>query len=153
MKDRKLFTVAATGILAFSSLLSAQEKGQWRAASTTAKSITGDLAFTDIKLILNFNAFTIAQIRSLTPAEATALFHADPSGVGGGSLYRTDIPSDKRFLHKNTLCGSEDAQWVATYVVGKSLQLALFSGNDIPALTADSLANATNLCGTYTYVR
>lgn len=131
----------------------AQERGQWRAASTTARGVTGDVAITETKLMLNFSGYTIAQIRSLTPAEASALFHGDETADGTGSLYRTDIPGDKRFLHKNTLCGSEDVQWVATYVSGKTLQLALFSGSAMPKLTADDLANATNLCGTYSYVR
>ena len=97
--------------------------------------------------------FTAAQIRTLTPDEITALFHTDATANGTGNLFRTDIPGDKRFAHKNTLCGSEDVQWLATYIQGKTLQLAMFSGNDMPKLTADALANPTNLCGTYTYVR
>jgi len=153
MKFPKLLRAAALGVLAATSFLTAQEKGQWRAASTTAKGITGDVVFTDIKIILNFNAFTVAQIRSLTPAEATALFHADANAEGSGSIYRTEIPAEKRFLHKNTLCGSEETQWVVTYVNGRNLQMALFSGGSIPTLTPDALANATNLCGTYSYVR
>lgn len=131
----------------------AQEKGQWRAASTTARGVTGDVAFTDIKIAINFSAFTIAQIRTLDPAEATALFHAEEGSTGTGNLFRTEIPGDKRFLHKNTLCGADEVQWVASFVSGKTLQLAFFSGASMPKLTPDDLANATNLCGTYTYVR
>ncbi len=130
----------------------AQEAGSWRAASTTAKRVTGDVAFTDTKIYLNFSAFTLAQIRALTPAEITALFPG-ASDTGAGNLFRTEIPGEKRFLHKNSLCGAEDTQWVVTYVSGKRLQLALFSGNSIPALTPEALANATNLCGTYNYAR
>ncbi len=140
-------------LVALAAASTAQEKGQWRAASTTAKGVTGDVAFTDTKFILNFNAFTAAQIRSLTPDEITALFHTDATANGTGSLFRTDIPGDKRFLHKNTLCGSENAQWVATYVSGHTLQLALFSGSDMPKLTPEELANTTALCGTFSYVR
>jgi hypothetical protein len=131
----------------------AQERGDWRAASSTAKGVTGDVAFTETKMFLNFSGYTIAQIRSLTGPEMSALFHAEEGTSGTGSLYRTDIPGEKRFLHKNTLCGSEDVQWVATFVSGKTLQVALFSGAAMPKLTADDLANATNLCGTYGYVR
>ena len=140
-------------LTALSGLGAAQEGGQWRAASTTSKAITGDVAFTDTKIVFNFNAFTLAQIRTLTPAEIAALFHADPNIATTGNLFRTDVPGEKRFLHKNTLCGSEDTQWVATWVSGKTLQMALFSGTPMPTLTPDALANATNLCGTYTYVR
>jgi hypothetical protein len=56
-------------------------------------------------------------------------------------------------LHKNTLCGSDDAQWMATYVVGKDLQIAFFSGATMPVFTIDALANNPNLCGTFTYTR
>ena len=153
MKAPKRLLAAVTCILAVPAMLLAQERGQWRAASTTAKSVTGDIAFTEIKLILNFNAFTVAQIRPLTPAEATALFPSADATNGSGNLYRTDISGEKRFLHKNTLCGSEDTQWVATWVSGKTLQMALFSTATMPKLTAEDLPNATNLCGTYSYVR
>lgn len=153
MKFPHRLAAVATCFLALSVALAAQEKGQWRAASTTAKSVTGDVAFTETKIVLNFNGFTVAQIRTLTPEEVTALFHTEAAANGTGNLFRTDIPGDKRFLHKNTLCGSEDTQWAATYVSGHTLQMALFSGNDMPKLTAEDLASPTNLCGVFSYVR
>ena len=128
--------------------LAAQEKGQWRAASKTASSITGDISFTDQKIIINYSAFTIAQIRSLSLAEGTALF--DNPSEGAGNLFRTVVPGGKKFLRKNTLCGAEDTQWVATWVSGRALRLAFFSGTAMPVLTAEALANSTTLCGTYT---
>ncbi len=133
--------------------LQAQERGQWRAASTTAKGVTGDIAFAGQKIVIDFSGFTIAQIRELTPAEASAAFNLGGDAAGTGNLYRTSIPAEKTFQHKTTLCGSEETQWVVTYVQGKNLQLAFFSGPGMPALTADAMANPTNLCGTYTYVR
>ncbi len=133
--------------------LAAQEKGMLRAASTTAKGITGDVAFSDIKISLNFSSFALAQIRTLTLAEAAAAFNAAPDTDGNGNLYRTSIPAEKRFLHKNTLCGSEETQWVATFVSGRSLQLAFFSGAAMPSLTPEALANTTSLCGTFSYIR
>ena len=140
-------------ILFASSASPAQEAGSWRAVSTTARAITGDVAFTDVKLYLNFYAFTLAQIRTLTPAEIAAVFPAGDAARGAGNLFRTEIPGGKRFLHKNTLCGSEDTQWVATFVSGHTLQMALFSGNAIPPLTPEALANDPSLCGTFTYAR
>jgi hypothetical protein len=131
--------------------LAAQEKGQWRAASKTASSITGEVSFTDQKIYINFSAFTIAQIRTLSQAEATALF--DTPIEGAGNLFRTVVPAGKKFLHKNTLCGGEDTQWVATWVSGHTLRLAFFSGTAMPVLTTEAVANSTTLCGTYTYVR
>ena len=132
---------------------SAQEKGTWRPVSTTARGITGDVAFSETKIAVNFSGFTIAQIRSLTPSEIKAVFDLDGAAVGSGNLYRTSIPAEKRFLNKNTLCGSDETQWVATFVQGHNLELAFFSGASMPTLTPEAVANTTNLCGTFAYVR
>ncbi len=131
----------------------AQEKGGWRATSSTARAITGDVAFSDEKIAINYASFPVAQIRELTPAEITAAFNAESSAGGSGNLYRLSIPAEKTFLHKNTLCGSEETQWVATFIAGHHLQLAFFSGPQMPVFTPDALANTTNLCGTFSYVR
>jgi hypothetical protein len=153
MRSLKLFRPLLVLVFSCTALVSAQEKGQWRAVSTSARGVTGDIAFSGEKLIINFSAFTIAQIRELTPDEISAAFNADRDAIGSGNLYRLEIAGDKRFLHKNTLCGSEETQWLATYVKGRDLQVAFFSGSKMPALTVDAFANATNLCGTFTYTR
>jgi hypothetical protein len=131
----------------------AQELGDWRAASSTAKTITGDVAFSREKLWINFAPYWIAQIRTLTPDELTAAFPAESSAGGTANLYRLSIPADKKFLRKNTLCGSDDTQWVAAYATGNNLQLAFFSGSHIPTLTPDALANSATLCGIFSYVK
>ncbi len=123
----------------------------WRAASKTAQSITGDVAFSESRMTINFTSFTIAQIRELTAAEIAAGF--DGAAGGSGNLYRLSIPADKRFLHKNTLCGSEETQWVATYVSGRNLQVEFFSGSSMPVFTPEAIATTTSLCGSYAYVR
>lgn len=143
----------ATVLLACSLNLAAQDKGYWRAESSNATAITGDLSLSDSKITINFNAFIVAQIRRLHTAEATALFEADPGSGGAGNLYRLNVPAAKRFLHKNTLCGSDDTQWLATYVEGRTMHVAFFSGTDMPVLTTDALANSTDLCGTFSYSR
>jgi hypothetical protein len=154
MTRRILWAVAVT-MLACSLSAVAQERGIWRAASSTAQSITGDVALSEDKLSINFSGFTIAQIRALEPGELGAVFQAEGGGgaVGSGNLYRLSIPGDKKFLHKNTLCGSEETQWMATYVAGHSLHLAFFSGQKMPVFTPDAIANTTDLCGTFSYVR
>jgi hypothetical protein len=140
-------------VLACSMNGAAQDKGYWRAASNTASSITGDISLSDTRVTINFSSFVMAQIRSLNSAEVAAAFDADANAGGNGSLYRLKIPADKRFLHKNTLCGSEETQWMATYVIGRNLKVAFFSGDNTPVLTMDSLANSSDLCGTFTYAR
>ena len=56
----------------------AQDKGYWRAVSSNANDITGDLTISDSKLAINFASFPLAQIRKLQPAEWSAIFDADP---------------------------------------------------------------------------
>lgn len=131
----------------------AQDKGYWRAASSNANSITGDLAISDSRLTINFTTFAIAQIRKLDAAEVAAAFDADSNAGGSGELYRLNVPAARRFLHRNTLCGSDDTQWMATYVEGKNLHVAFFSGEKMPVLTAESLMNSTDVCGIFVYGR
>ncbi len=133
--------------------LAAQEQGAWRAASKTARGVTGDVGFGGEKISINFSSFAVAQIRELQPAEMAAVFSIDGTAGGTGNLFRTSIPANKKFLSKNTLCGSEETQWIVSYVAGKQLQLAFFSGAAMPVLTAEAMGGSTNLCGTYTYGR
>ena len=153
MKGTFLLCGAVCLALAFTSPGSAQERGTWRAASSTARAITGDIVVSDTKVSINFLAFTIAQIRHLEPAELSAAFDADSRAGGSGNLYRLNVAAGQRFLHHNTLCGTEDTQWMATYVQGQDLRLAFFSGSSMPIFTIDALANSTSLCGTFSYVR
>ena len=128
------------------------ERGLWRAASKTASSVTGDLNFGNEKLTIEFSTFPLAQIRPLQLPEAAAALNLMNS-EGSGNLFRLSVPGTKTFLHKNTLCGSDETQWVATWVAGHTLQLAFFSGSKTPEFTPEALASSTSLCGTYTYVR
>ena len=140
-------------MLACSLPATAQDKGYWRAVSSNANNITGDLSISDAKITINLTGFTLAQIRRLQPTESDAVFDADPGAGGVGFLYRLNVPAAKRFLHHNTLCGSDDTQWLATYVEGRALHVAFFSGSDMPVLTTDALANSTDVCGTFSYSR
>jgi hypothetical protein len=133
--------------------LAQQDGGYWRAASQTARSITGDVALSETRLTINFAGFTISRVRALEPAELSAAFNPDPGTQGVASLYRTDIPGTRKFLHKNTLCGAEDTTWMATYVSGRSLEIAFFSGGKPPVLTMEAMNNASDLCGIFTYTR
>ncbi len=153
MKKRILLGAAAILALCCSLPSAAQDKGYWHAVSSTATAITGDIAISDAKLTIDFTGFTIAPIRKLGPAEVAAAFDADANTGGSGNLYRLTVPASKRFLHHNTLCGTADTQWMATYVEGRALQVAFFSGPNAPVLTMDALANSTDLCGTFSYAR
>lgn len=128
----------------------AQDDGYWKATSKTARSITGDIVLRGERLTINFTGFTIAQIRTLEAAEINTVFNTEATEPGG-NLYRLNIPAEKTFLHRNTLCGTEPTQYMATYRTGKELQLAFFSGSAVPKMDPESLAKSTNLCGTYLF--
>lgn len=131
----------------------AQERGSWRPESKTAQSITGDVTFSGDRMTINFFSLTVAEIRLLMTDELSAAFTFADGSAGAGHLYRLSIPADRRFLHKNTLCGAEETQWMATYVSGKELQLAFFSNASPPVFTAEALGKSENLCGIFSYVR
>ncbi len=131
----------------------AQELGYWRASSSTAQSVTGDVGFSDAKIAINFSNFDIVLAADLEPGQVSSVFDADSNASTKGHLYKLDIPASKKFMHKNTLCGGEDTQWLVTYVEGRTLHLAFFSGQKAPVFTLDAISNSTALCGTYTYTR
>lgn len=152
-RERVFLWVIAAAVLTCRLPATAQEKGPWRAASKTAESITGDVAISDTRLAIEFATFPIARIRDLEPGEVSAAFDVDSNAGGRGSLYRVSIPATKTFLHRNTLCGSEETQWMAVYPVERALHVAFFSGPKMPVFTPEALANTTDLCGTFLYAR
>jgi hypothetical protein len=151
MTPKRLSLVLALALAG--GVAAAQDRGEWRPASKTAESITGAIAFSDDKITIDFATFPLAEIHALTNSEVVALFSTPPAPAATGVLYRVSIPASKKFLNKNTLCGSDETDWVATYASGRTLQLALFSGQKLPVLSAEALANTTSLCGTFTYTR
>jgi hypothetical protein len=153
VKIRIVSQIGATLALACSMSCGAQDHGYWQAASNNASAVTGDITLSGLKITIGFKAFPIAPIRDLKPAEVSAVFDADVNTAGPGTLYRLKVPAEQRFEHKNTLCGTQDTQWMEAYVTGKSMQVAFFSGEDAPVFTFDAISHSSNLCGTFTYVR
>jgi hypothetical protein len=153
MTRERLLCGLVGSVLACCLSVAAQERGGWRAASSTAQSITGDVMLSEEKISINFSSFAMARVRVLEKGEVSAVFDADASADGTGSLYRLNIPAAKKFMHHNTLCGAEDAVWMATYVAGHDLHLAFFSGQKAPVFSLDAISNSTDLCGTFSYVR
>ena len=131
----------------------APETGLWHPLSSTARAITGDVGFSKDKLILNYTQFPIFPARILPASDLLGVFNTEDLHGETGKLYRLAIPAGKTFLHKNTLCGSDDTQWMATLVTGTTLQVAFFSGATIPSFTPEALQNSTSLCGTFSYTR
>ena len=157
IKKRMLSGRAASlllaGLMAGSVAGNAQDQGAWIPASSNAISITSDIAIGKDRLSIDYLTYPLAPIRTLKPVEVSAVFDADVNAGISGMLYRLKIPAAQRFLKKNTLCGGEDTQWMATYVTGKTLEVAFFSGDDMPVFTFDAISKSTALCGTFAYTR
>ncbi len=153
MRKWAVLVVAAGWLLAAAVAGAAQDQGGWYAASTNATSITSDIAIGKDKLTIDFLTYPLAPIRTLKPVEVSAVFDADVNAGISGMLYRLKIPAAQRFLKKNTLCGGEDTQWMATYVAGKTLEVAFFSGEDMPVFTFDAISKSSAVCGTFAYTR
>jgi len=150
----KGFVIAATLVCLVGSISAfGQDKGYWRAASSNANQTTGDIVISDSKLTIDFLAYSLAPIRKLTQTEAGAAFDVDVDAVGGGNMYRLSVPGDKRFLHRNTLCGTEETQWMVTYAQGNTLHVAFFSGGTMPVLTGEALSSSSEVCGIFSYAR
>lgn len=153
MKRVSLLSSVAALLLCTLATHAEEERGYWRAASNSARTVTGDVTLADEKLTINFSTTTISKARSLEPSEISAVFDTDSNVPGSASLYRLNMPAQKKFLHKNSLCGAEDTHWMVAYAVGNTLQLAFFSGDKPPVFTFDAIANSTDKCGTFSYVR
>jgi len=153
MKQGRLFWAIAALVLTSCGLATAQELGYWRASSSSAQSVTGDVGISDAKITINFASFLIVRAADLEPAQVSSVFDVDSNTSGKGHLYRLDIPASKKFMHKNTLCGTDDTQWMAAYAEGRTLHLAFFSGQKVPVFTLDAISNSSALCGTYMYQR
>ena len=131
----------------------AQDQGYWRAASSNANAITGDISVGVSKVTIDYYVFPLAPIRKLKPVEVSSVFDADVNAGIEGMLYRLQVAPNQRFQHKNTLCGDEETQWMATYVTGRTLQVAFFSGDDEPVFTFDAMQNSQAKCGVFSYSR
>lgn len=130
-----------------------QDRGYWKASSSEAHAITGDIAIGEANVTIDFDLFPIAAIRRLKPVEVSAVFDADVNAGIEGTLYRLKVPPGVRFQHKNTLCGGSATEWMATYATGRTLDVAFFSGDDMPVFTFGAMQNTYRLCGTYVYAR
>jgi len=152
-KTLLLFTATALTLMCGAAPHTQEDRGYWSAASSNALAITGDVSIAEAKVTIDLLPFPLAPIRRLKPVEVSAVFDADVRAGIEGSLYRLNVPAGQRFQHKNTLCGGEATQWMATYVTRKTMRVAFFSGDDMPVFTFDAIQQSSALCGTFVYAR
>lgn len=131
----------------------APDVGHWNGANDRTVNMTGELAITPTELTIYESKFPLVLVRKLTPVEVGSVFDADTNARIGGTLYSLHAPPNVYYTGGSPLCGKEFIRWMATYVSGRTLYVAFFSGNDTPVFTFDAIADSTAMCGTYVYKR
>ena len=157
MKKRMMVAAVAgivlVGVVCGAAQANAQDNGRWRAADRRTEIMTDELTIAPMQLTIYESKFPMAPVRKLTPVEVGAVFDADTNAGIGGNLYSLHVPPGVYYTGGSPLCGNEFIRWMATYVRGRTLQVAFFSGDDMPVFTFDAIANSTARCGTYVYTR
>lgn len=110
----------------------------YKAFSTTAESITGDISMDDFSI-------TFANGKQL---KFSALigdhFVVDGERVNA-SVYGVEDPSDPELENGNRLCGAGDVTYLASWSGGEGLTVvAVFTGDEPPA-------SSSEMCASYTY--
>lgn len=131
----------------------ARDLGYWRTAGSMASTVTGDIVIRRSQFTIDYITFPLAPIRALKPQEVSAAFGVVAQPGISGMLYRLRVPATQRFQHKNTLCGDEEAQWMATYARAKKLEVAFFSGDRMPVFTFEAMQESQARCGVFRYKR
>lgn len=138
---RRLTLAAGLTILA-AGAASAEPQGRWRAASSTASAVTGDITLRDGALI-----FGNGKRLALIPAGEPEGRWTPLPDTRRGALYRLDPPSDPVLLHGNALCGKPVTYIVLSQHAEHGLSLTAFTGKAAPqGFGADA-------CAVYFYER
>jgi hypothetical protein len=142
--------VLASGFTVAGSSLAAEEVERWQATSTTALSVTGDIAFAPDKMqFQNGQSLSLAIIGHLSGFEAMG-------ETVDATVYRVTAPADPPLKNGNHLCGSGSRALSVTYIAiwtpealpgdTSPRSMAAFSGKDPP-----HSAGSPDSCGVYSY--
>lgn len=152
MNNRAVLRVVAfAALLAQSSAWSASVIEQWKAVSTTASSITGD-----ITIAVDRITFGNGTSLPLAAAGRAPDFDSADGRPVNAMLFRVTAPDDPVLLSGNRLCGGQTPRPVTFVAFWRSVRsgggvdlhtLAVFSGSERP-----TGAGGPGLCGTYNYV-
>lgn len=139
---RAIVVSTAFAAVFVTSAASADYEGRWRAASSTASAVTGDIRLRGDTLI-----FGNGKRLTLIPASAREGNWTPLPESSSGALYRLDPPSDPVLLHGNTLCGKPVTYIVLSQRAEHGLGLTAFTGKAAPqGFDADA-------CAVYFYER
>lgn len=134
------FLLAGALLAALAGLSPAALADDYVAVSTTAMSITGDIAFDDFGV-------TFANGKSLSFSALTSdTFTVDGADIPA-SVYRVAKPADPKLENGNRLCGSGPVTYVVNWAAPGSdtgTVVAVFTGDDPPE-------SSDEMCASYTY--
>ncbi|CAN7561413.1 hypothetical protein [Aminobacter aminovorans] len=136
--NTKRILPAMLGLLVATTAPVLAEGDRYRAFSTTAESITGDISMDDFSI-------TFANGESLKFAALLGdHFVVDGERVNA-SVYSVEDPADPELENGNRLCGAGDVTYLASWSGGDGLTIvAVFTGDEPPESSAD-------MCASYTY--
>lgn len=136
--NTKRILPAILGLLILATTPAFAEGDRYRAFSTTAESITGDISMDDFSI-------TFANGESLKFAALLGdHFVVDGSRVNA-SVYSVEDPSDPELENGNRLCGAGDVTYLASWSGGEGLTIvAVFTGDEPPE-------SSDEMCASYTY--
>lgn len=136
MPNRLLPTVL--GVALVIGTASSAYSDNYTAYSTTAESITGNIAMDDFNLVFQ-NGETLIFDRLIADN-----FIVDGQRVPA-SVFSVENPSDPELENGNQLCGMGDVTYVANWAAGEGLTaVAVFTGNAPPAASDE-------MCASYIY--
>lgn len=110
----------------------------YKAYSTTAESITGDISMDDFSI-------TFANGESLSFSSLLGDHFVVDGNRVNASVYSVADPSDPELENGNKLCGSGDVSYLASWAGGEGLTtVAVFTGDEPPE-------SSDEMCASYTY--
>jgi uncharacterized RDD family membrane protein YckC len=131
----------------------------WMPHSDSATWVTGPILMSTTGISIKNIIYPLTLTRPLKGNElesAAQIFHLQSSQDDEGWLFRANISSATRLINDNTLCGTDDAQWLIAVVTPdgpsttRELHLMFFSGDSEPAIQP-GLEKSSKECSSFVY--
>ncbi len=131
-------TILAAVFLVSGSAASYAQDDVWKASSTSATAVTGDIAVGTDRIV-----FANGESIRLVPVE------------GRRGVFKVDPPANPVLMNGNRLCGEEDVTYVALALASNdnSLFMKVFEGSDVPLEAVADPNPQQGTCATYNFSR
>ena len=130
-------TLLAAAFLVSGSAASYAQDDVWKASSTTATAVTGDITLGTDRIV-----FANGESIRLVPVE------------GRRGVFKVDPPANPVLMNGNRLCGEEDVRYVVlAQGSNDSLFMKVFEGPDVPLEAVADPNPQQGTCATYSFSR